>query len=103
MMGDSDDGDAPKSSTDAVRQQKEALAKAKSVVQRPEVPKSSQSFQVNPTVPEVITYPEFAPHQHTPRSPLVTLPRLLLVLYLTAGAAFTTYLVSKVVVIRCFR
>jgi hypothetical protein len=102
-MSDSDSGDAPKGSSDAVRQQKEALAKAKDVVQRPDVSNSPQSLQVNLTVPEVITYPEFAPHQHTPRSPLVTLRRLLLVLYLTAGAAFTSYLVSKVLVIGCVR
>lgn len=102
-MGDSDEGNAPKSSSDSIRQQKEALAKAKSVVQRPYVPKSPTSPQVISRAPEVITYPEFAPLQHTPVSPLVTLQRLLLVLYLTAGAAFTSYLVSKVVVIPYYR
>jgi hypothetical protein len=99
-MGDSDGGDAPQSSDEAVRQQKEALAKAKAAVQRLSVPKSPQSPQVwNSNCSEILTYPEFAPSQHTPVSPLVTLRRLLLVLYLTTGTAFTLFLVSKVNVV----
>ena len=96
-MGDSDSGDAPKSSDEAVRQQKEALVKTKAAVQRPSIPKSHQSPQVwNSNSSQILTYPEFAPSQHTPISPLVTLRRLLVVLYLTTGTAFTLFLVSKV-------
>jgi hypothetical protein len=96
-MGDSDGGDTPKRPDEGVRQQKEALAKAKAAVQRPSVPKAPQSPQIwNSNSSEVLTYPEFAPSQHTPVSPLVTLRRLLLVLYLTTGTAFTLFLVSKV-------
>jgi hypothetical protein len=96
-MGESDNGDAPKSSDEAVRQQKEALVNARATVQRPSMPKSPQSPQVwNSNSSEILTYPEFAPSQRVPVSPLVTLRRLLLVLYLTTGTAFTLFLVSKV-------
>jgi hypothetical protein len=79
-----------------VQKQRDALALSKSVVQRP-APSNVQSTSrpLDLTVGEFITYPEFAPSQ-TSLPPLVTLRRLLLVLYLTAGATATIYLVAKV-------
>jgi len=79
-----------------IQKQKEAMAKAKSVVQRPGVQK-----EVSPTTltghsqPTFITYPEFAPSiAHSSKSWL-TLRRLLLLLYLCTGTATTIYAVSK--------
>jgi hypothetical protein len=81
-----------------VQKQRDALALSKSVVQRP-APSNLQSTSrpLDLTVGEFITYPEFAPSQ-TSLPPLVTLRRLLLVLYLTAGATATIYLVAKLLI-----
>ena len=80
-----------------VQKQRDALALSKSVVQRP-APSNSQSpaCPLESSVGELITYPEFAPTPQALRPPLVSLRRLLLLLYLTSGATATVYLVAKV-------
>jgi hypothetical protein len=92
-----DDNDARKISVDQVQKQKEALLKAKSVVQRPVTTKAAASPPANTAPPpQIVTYPEFAPSQTIAAPPLVTLRRLLLTLYLSAGTAATCYILSKV-------
>jgi hypothetical protein len=92
-----DDGGGKK--VDSLAQkQKDALAKAKSVVQRPSTqnaPPHSQNV-TNSSLPKFITYPEFAPTQQCSGDRMVSLRRLLLVLYLSAGTAATIYIVSNV-------
>jgi len=79
-----------------LQKQKEALAKSKSVLQRPAGrTKSPQPESAAINQPPPITYPEFAPAHSDTAPRLVTLRRLLLVLYLSAGAATTMYIVSK--------
>jgi hypothetical protein len=95
-MADDDDA-SHKRQSDQIQKQKEALEKSKSVVQRPAGnTKSQQPEKVITNSPPPITYPEFAPAQQVTAPPLVSLRRLLLVLYLSAGTAATLYLVSKV-------
>src|SRR5271169_2683803 len=94
-MGDETGGKNPDS---LVQKQKDALEKEKLLVQRPPVsgtPPQSQNVtdRVNPS--KFITYPEFAPLSPGSGS-MVSLRRLLLVLYLSAGTAATIYVVSKV-------
>ena len=81
-----------------VQKQKDALAKAKSVVQRPSAPNTPPQSQnvTNSNLPKFITYPEFAPAQQCSGDRMVSLRHLLLVLYLSAGTAATIYIVSKV-------
>jgi hypothetical protein len=44
----------------------------------------------------VVTYPEFAPRQEPPMSHRFSLARLLILLYISAGATAVTYVISKV-------
>jgi hypothetical protein len=88
-----------------VQKQKDALAKAKSVVQRPP-PAAISSQPQNVTYanpPKFITYPEFAPIHQGEGGTKVSLHRLLLVLYLSAGTAATIYIVSKVILLLEFQ
>jgi hypothetical protein len=94
-MGDEIGGKNPDS---LVQKQKDALDKAKSVVQRLPVfktPPQSQNVTDPVNLPKFITYPEFAPLPPGSGS-LVSLRRLFLLLYLSAGTAATIYAVSKV-------
>jgi|SRR5271155_1134360 len=94
------DGDGESKKVDSqsqIQKQKEALEKAKSVVQRPVVQKTVPPDPfARQTHPTFITYPEFAPANSQSPKALLTLRRLLLVLYLCAGTATTIYAVSKV-------
>jgi hypothetical protein len=95
-MSDDDDAVHGNNATQ-LQKQKEALAKSKSVLQRPAGrTKSPQPESAAINQPPPITYPEFAPAHSDTAPRLVTLRRLLLILYLSAGAATTTYIVSKV-------
>ena len=92
-----DDGGSKKVNTQ-VQKQKDALAKARSVVQRPSAPNTPPQSQnvINSNLPRFITYPEFAPARQHSSDRVVSLGRLLLVLYLSAGTTATMYIVSKV-------
>ena len=92
-----DDGGGKKVDSQ-VQKQKDALAKAKSVVQRPSTPNTPPQSQnvINSNLPKFITYPEFAPARQHSSDRVVSLRRLLLVLYLSAGTAATMYIISKV-------
>jgi hypothetical protein len=93
------DDDGNQKHENQLQKQKDALTKAKSVVQRPPAQISSQPQPVaNSKAPTFITYPEFAPSQQGSDGTIVSLRRLLLVLYLSAGTAATVYLVSKVLI-----
>lgn len=82
-----------------LQKQRDALAHSKSVVQRP--PRSSNPSPANlastleNSVGEFITYPEFAPAQQTSLAPLLSLRRLLLLVYLSTGATVSAYVVAK--------
>jgi len=77
-----------------LQKQKEALEKAKSMVERPVVQKKPESQGLENQPPKsVVTYPEFAPPLPSSR---ISFRRLLLVLYLSAGTAATMYILSKV-------
>jgi hypothetical protein len=95
-MGDEDVG---KKHSDQISKQKEALAKARSLVNRPEAAKKlSTSPSLEPdyaSPPKFVTYPEFEPVTNS-KTPLLTLRRLVLLLYLSAGTATTIYAISKV-------
>ena|ERR1700736_88814 len=94
-MAEEDDAKA-QSHNSQIQKQQEALAKARSVVQRLAGNDKSSKPELSTKSPPPITYPEFAPLQQAKVTPLVTFRRLLLVLYLSAGTATTLYLVSKV-------
>jgi len=94
-MGNEDDG---KKHSDQISKQKEALAKARSLVNRPE---AAKKLPTSPTLesdytspPKFVTYPEFEPVINS-KAPLLTLRRLVLLLYLSAGTATTIYAISK--------
>jgi len=96
-----------KGADNQLKKQKDALANAKSVVQRPTASKPTSSSEVsssNNRLPsKFITYPEFAPSQPKSSSgSRVSLHRLLLVLYLSAGAGVTMYLLSRVSILPKF-
>ena len=82
-----------------LQKQRDALAHSKSVVQRP--PRSPNRSPTNPaptlenSVGEFITYPEFAPAQPTSLAPLLSLRRVLLLVYLSTGATLSAYVVAK--------
>jgi hypothetical protein len=95
-MGDEDVG---KKHSDQISKQKEALAKARSLVNRPEAakkPPTSQSLEDHAAPPKFVTYPEFEPVTNS-KAPFLTLRRLVLLLYLSAGTATTIYAISKVI------
>jgi hypothetical protein len=92
-MAEDDDTAAKDRHSTQIQKQKDTLAKAKTVVHRPdELNDSRHSVSLAPP----ITYPEFAPAQQGTAPRLVTFRRLLLVLYLSISAAATLYIVSKV-------
>jgi len=95
-MGNEDVG---KKHDDQISKQKETLAKAKSVVQRPEeVSKSSTAPPPDrdyAAPPKFVTYPEFEPVVNS-KATFLSLQRLLLVVYLSSGMAATIYAISKV-------
>ena len=92
-----DDGSKKVDGQSQLQKQKEALKKAKSVVQRPVAQKTSPSVNLaGQSRPTFITYPEFAPANTQPPKALFSLRRLLLVLYLCSGTATTIYVASKV-------
>jgi len=94
---DGDDSSNKVDSQSQIQKQKKALEKAKSVVQRPVVQKAVPPDHITPqTQPTFITYPEFAPTNSQSPKTLLTLHRLLLVLYLCAGTTTAVYAVSKV-------
>lgn len=88
-----------KKHSDQISKQKEALAKARSLVNRPEavknLPTSPSLESDHPAPPKFVTYPEFAPVTKS-KAPFLTLRRLVLLLYLSAGTATTIYAISKV-------
>ena len=80
-----------------IQKQKEALAKAKSLVHRPIDQKSVHGQNVQDTNSNpFITYPEFAPSSQQSASSMISFRRLFLAFYLTAGASATIYIASKV-------
>ena len=91
------DEDGIKKHAAQMQKQKEALEKAKSLVQRPTA-KSTSSAQPASEIkpPTFVTYPEFAPEKQCSVGTLLSLRRLLVVLYLAFGATATMYLISKV-------
>lgn len=91
-MGNEDDKD--KRHDDLVRKQREALENARSVVQRPTVQVPTEPKVAQPK--SFVTYPEFAPSPANSPGSRISFRRLLLALYLSAGAGATMYVVSKV-------
>lgn len=93
---DNDDGSKKVDLQLRIQKQKEALEKAKSVMQRPGVKKAvAPKGLAGQNQPTFITYPEFAPINSQTPKPFLTVRQLLLVLYLCAGTATTIYAVSK--------
>jgi hypothetical protein len=93
-MGDEDGNEH----SDQISKQKEALEKARSLVNRPDAekpPKSPSLEPDRPPLPKFVTYPEFEPVTNS-KAPFLTLRRFVLLLYLSAGAATTIYVISKV-------